>query len=48
MIDNVSKDFIWHAINIHSKFSYRYHYTVEKFLVVAETLFGDNIYGLTV
>ncbi len=35
MIVNLSKDFIWHTINIDSKLSFRYHYTVDKFLVVA-------------
>ncbi len=35
MIGNLSKDFIWHTINIHSKFTCRYHYTVDKFLAVA-------------
>ncbi len=35
MISNLFKDFIWHAINIHSKFSCIYHYTVDKFLAVA-------------
>ncbi len=35
MIGNLSKDFIWHTINIHSKFSCSYHSTVDKFLAVA-------------
>ncbi len=35
MIGNLCKYFIWHTINIHSKFSCRYHYTVDKFLAVA-------------
>ncbi len=34
MIGNLSKDFILHTINIHSKFSCRYHYTVDEFLAV--------------
>ncbi len=35
MIGNLSKDFTWQTINIYSKFSTRYHYTVDKFLAVA-------------
>ncbi len=35
MIGNLSKDFVWHIINIRFKFSCRYHYTVDKFLAVA-------------
>ncbi len=35
MIGNLSKGFIWQTINIRSRLSCLYYYTVDKFLAIA-------------